>query len=92
MTALKEFQFPGLNAINRYVNAYISGLNQHIPFLHLPTLNLNELQISRLLAVCSLGALYCLEKEHANRLHVASMEFLKHVSQLLDLLRTDTGE
>src|SRR5579859_5948193 len=79
MTDIDEFKLPRVNAINRYISAYISGLNQHIPFLHLPTLNLNELEIPRLLAMCSLGALYCFEKEHAKRLHVASMLFLQNV-------------
>jgi hypothetical protein len=79
MAELEDFKFPRMNAINRYINAYISGLNQHIPFLHLPTLDLNELEIPRLLAMCSLGALYCFEKEHARRLHIASMVFLREV-------------
>jgi hypothetical protein len=82
---LEGFKLPQINAINRYVSAYISELNQHIPFLHLPTLNLNELEIARLLAICSLGALYCFEKENARKLHVAAMTFLKHVC----LLSTD---
>lgn len=50
--------------------------------MHLPTLNLNELEIARLLAICSLGALCCLEKEIARMLHVASMACLKHVCLL----------
>ena len=82
MGQLEPFQLPRVAAINQYVSAYISGLHQHIPFLHLPTLNLNELEMPKLLAMCSLGALYCFEKEHAKRLHVASMEFLKHVRTL----------
>src|SRR5579862_4001636 len=79
MIDLDTFKLPRVNAINRYISAYISGLNQHIPFLHLPTLDLNELEVPRLLAMCSLGALYCFEKEHARRLHVASMLFLQNV-------------
>jgi Fungal specific transcription factor domain len=79
MGELEEFRLPRVNAINRYVNAYISGLNQHIPFLHVPSLNLNDVEMPRLLAMCSLGALYCFEKEHAVRLHIASMKFLHQV-------------
>src|SRR5271168_580717 len=80
MTDLEEFALPKVSTINRYASAYISGLHQHIPFLHLPTFNLNEIEIPRLLAICSLGALYCFEKEMAQKLHVASMVFLGHVS------------
>jgi hypothetical protein len=83
MPELANFQFPRVNDINRYVSAYISGLNQHIPFLHLPTLNLNDLQMAKLLAMCSLGALYCFEKENARKLHIASISFLKYVLFLI---------
>ena len=76
---LEDFRLPRVNAMNRYVNAYMSGLNQHIPFLHLPTLNLNELEIARLLGMCSLGALYCFEKENAMKMHLGSMVFLAQV-------------
>ena len=79
MPELTDFQFPQVNDINRYVSAYISGLNQHIPFLHLPTLNLNDLEIAKLLAICGLGALYCFEKENAREFHITSMSFLKYV-------------
>src|SRR5271168_4936192 len=85
MTDLEEFALPRVSAINRYTSAYISGLHQHIPFLHLPTLNLNEVEIPRLLAMCSLGALYCFEKEIAMKLHGASMVFLGHVLYPLQL-------
>ena len=83
MTRLDEFQLPKVNTINKYVRAYISGLNQHIPCLHLPTLKLNELQLPRLLAICSLGAQLRSERQNANKLHIASMRFLKQVSLIL---------
>jgi hypothetical protein len=79
MAQVEEFRLLRLSTINRYVSAYISGINQHIPFLHLPTLNLNKLKFPCLLAICSLGALYCFEKVDAENLHIASMSFLKHV-------------
>jgi hypothetical protein len=79
MGELEEFHLPRVNSINRYANAYISGLNQHIPFLHVPSLNLNDMEMPQMLAVCSLGALYCFEKENAARLHIASMKFLHQV-------------
>lgn len=76
---------PRVSVINRYVSAYIAGLHQHIPFLHLPTLNLNEVELPRLLAMCSLGALYCFEKEHGRRLHIAAMLFLRLVLVLVSV-------
>jgi hypothetical protein len=78
---LEEFKLPRVSALNRYANAYLSGLHQHIPFLHLPTLNLNEVELALLLGMCSLGALYCFEKETAHKIHVVAMGLLRLVSQ-----------
>jgi hypothetical protein len=62
--------------INRYVGAYITGLNQHLPILHLPTLDLNEMELPLLLALSSIGALYCFEDEHARKLHSIAADLL----------------
>jgi hypothetical protein len=67
---MQDFKLPPLNVINRYINLYNSSLNQHIPFLHLPTLELDLLPIPQLLVMCSIGALYCLETNHARKLHL----------------------
>ena len=80
MTQVEEFRLPRVDEINKYVSAYLFGLNQDIPLLHVPTLNLSNLEIPLLLAICSLGALYYFEKENAENLHIASMSFLKHVN------------
>lgn len=80
---MEEFKLPRVSALNRYASAYLSGLHQHIPFLHLPTLNLNEVELALLLGMCSLGALYCFEKETAHKIHVVAMGLLRLVSQTL---------
>jgi hypothetical protein len=65
--------------INRYVGAYITGLNQHLPVLHLPTLDLNQMELPLLLALSSIGALYCFEDEHARKLHTIAADLLHQV-------------
>jgi hypothetical protein len=75
----ESFKLPRPNVINRYVNAYMSGLNQHIPFLHLPTLDLDSLELARLLALCSVGALYCFERSHARKLHSVAVALVSQV-------------
>jgi hypothetical protein len=65
--------------INLYMSAYMSGLNQHLPFLHLPSLDLNEMGLPLLLSICSIGALYCFEKEQARKLHEAASKLLAEV-------------
>jgi hypothetical protein len=57
----------------------MAGMNQHIPFLHIPTLDLNEMELSQLLSICSVGALYCFEKEHARKLHSIASGLLAQV-------------
>jgi hypothetical protein len=66
--------------VNLYVSAYMSGLNQHLPFLHLASLDLNEMETPLLFALCSIGALYCFEKEQAKKLHGFSAILLAEVS------------
>jgi hypothetical protein len=58
----------------------MSGLNQHLPFLHLPSLDLNHMDVALLLSICSIGALYCFEKELARKLHEAAAVFLTEVN------------
>lgn len=65
--------------MNLYTSAYMSGLNQHLPFLHLPSLDLNQMDMALLLTICSIGALYCFEKELARKLHEAASVFLAEV-------------
>src|SRR5271170_3269172 len=76
-----SFKVPRPNVINRYANAYISSLNQHIPFLHLPTLDFDQLEVSQLMALCSIGALYCFERDHATKLHSIAVTLVMQVSQ-----------
>ena len=66
--------------MNLYTSAYMSGLNQHLPFLHLPSLDLNHMDVALLLSICSIGALYCFEKELARKLHEAAAVFLAEVN------------
>lgn len=68
-----------VTTINRYVSAYMSGLNQHIPFLHLPTLDLNQLDLHLILAISTIGALYVFEEDQAERLHSLTMGLLSQV-------------
>jgi hypothetical protein len=75
----EHFRLPNVNTINRYVSAYIIGFSQHIPFLHLATLDTNTMQLPRLLAICSIGALYCFEKAEAIKLHSMCLKLLYQV-------------
>src|SRR5579862_980109 len=73
------FPLPRVSALDRYINAYISGLCQHIPFIHLPTFDVNALEVPYLLAICSIGALYCFEKGQARCLHLMAVRLIYQV-------------
>jgi hypothetical protein len=77
---LEGFRLPAVGVLNLFTSAYMSGLNQHLPFLHLPSLDLNQMDVALLLSICSIGALYCFEKEQARKLHEAADVFLTEVS------------
>jgi len=68
----------------------MTGLNQHIPFLHLPTLDLNRLELYEVLALSSIGAVYCFEEEHAEMAHQIAVDLLGKVRPLLEL-ESDLG-
>ena len=57
----------------------MAGLNQHIPMIHVPSLNLNEIPMELLLVLCGIGALYCFEKERARELHSIAVKLLHKV-------------
>jgi len=71
----------------------MTSLNQHLPVLHQPTLDLNEMKLPLLLVLSSIGALYCFEGEHARKLHSISAVLLYEVINLnnsSDELETST--
>ena len=81
-----------MGVLNLYTSAYMSGLNQHLPFLHLPTLDLNRRDVALLLSICSIGALYCFEKELARKLHEVADVFLKKVPIPICLIVKASGD
>jgi hypothetical protein len=62
----------------------MAGLNQHIPMIHVPSLNLNEIPMELLLVLCGIGALYCFEKDHARELHAIAVNLLHKVPSFGD--------
>jgi len=59
----------------------MSSLNQHLPFLHLPSFDVNEAELHLVLALSSMGALYVFEDDHARQLHSISVALLAEVKQ-----------
>lgn len=66
------FKIPSRMALSRYLAAYISGFHEHLPFLHLPTMDLKACSIELILAMAGVGAQYCFEADRGIALFHAS--------------------
>ncbi len=73
------FQLPSRLALSRYLAGYVNGFHEHLPFLHIPTLSVNNCCIELILAMASVGAQYCFEGQKGVELF--------HVSQCIAMHR-----
>ncbi|KIW37874.1 uncharacterized protein PV06_09856 [Exophiala oligosperma] len=56
-----NFQLPSRLALSRYLAGYVNGFHEHLPFLHIHTLSVNNCSIELILAMAAVGAQYCFE-------------------------------
>jgi len=57
------FKLPSRLALCRYIAAYINGFHEHMPFLHIPTMDIDTCSIELILAIAAVGAQYTFEGE-----------------------------
>ncbi|KAK4160586.1 hypothetical protein QBC43DRAFT_270269 [Cladorrhinum sp. PSN259] len=62
-TAVADFKLPTKLSLSRYIRAYTEGFHEHLPFLHLPTLEFHNCSAELILAMAAVGAQYCFEPE-----------------------------
>ena len=67
-----DFVFPSRHTLTRFLEGYISGFHEHLPFLHLPTLAPTELSPELLLAILAVGAQYRFETNRGHALWYAA--------------------
>ncbi|KAL2131753.1 hypothetical protein VTI74DRAFT_4653 [Chaetomium olivicolor] len=67
-----DFVFPSRHTLNRFLEGYISGFHENLPFLHLPTLSPTELSPELLLAMLAVGAQYRFETNRGHALWYAA--------------------
>ncbi|KAJ9151238.1 Transcriptional regulator ADR1 [Pleurostoma richardsiae] len=63
-----DFVFPSRHTLTRFLEGYIGGFHEHLPFLHLPTLSPTDLAPELLLAILSVGAQYRFESHRGHAL------------------------
>ena len=90
----KDFVFPSRHTLTRFLEGYISGFHEHLPFLHLPTLSPVDIAPELLLAILAVGAQYRFESNRGYALWYAAkavaMEQIRrrHSSEVHALLPT----
>ena len=89
-----DFVFPSRHTLTRFLEGYITGFHEHLPFLHLPTLSPVEIAPELLLAMLAVGAQYRFESNRGYALWYAAkavaMEQIRrrHSSEVHALLPT----
>ncbi|KIH94110.1 hypothetical protein SPBR_05603 [Sporothrix brasiliensis 5110] len=67
-----DFVCPSRHTLTRFLEGYISGFHEHLPFLHLPTLSPGELSPELILAILAVGAQYRFESHRGYALWYAA--------------------
>ncbi len=67
-----DFVCPSRHTLTRFLEGYVSGFHEHLPFLHLPTLAPAELSPELILAILAVGAQYRFESHRGNALWYAA--------------------
>jgi hypothetical protein len=67
-----DFVFPSRHTLNRFLEGYISGFHDNLPFLHLPTLSPTDMSPELLLAILAVGAQYRFETNRGHALWYAA--------------------
>ncbi|KAH7372172.1 hypothetical protein BKA64DRAFT_689255 [Cadophora sp. MPI-SDFR-AT-0126] len=83
-TLHQEFDLPGCLQLERYIIAFFDSLLAILPFMHLPTWRAEDTDPCVLLAMSSLGAIYCKNHVHGDRLHqIARTTTIQQAEKLL---------
>lgn len=68
----KGFSLPSRHTLSRFLEGYVNGFHEHLPFLHLPTLSAANCAPELLLALAAVGAQYRFENHRGNGLWYAA--------------------
>ncbi len=68
----KTFELPSRHTLSRFLEGYVNGFHEHVPFLHVPTVQIPNLAPELILALAAIGAQYRFEGHRGNGLWYAS--------------------
>lgn len=75
-------EIPSPRLCESFLSSYITSFSCHLPIIHLPTLIPQRTPSPLILAMCSIGALYRLDRRRAQRLHDLASKAVKEVCPL----------
>ncbi|RDW87883.1 hypothetical protein BP5796_03577 [Coleophoma crateriformis] len=77
---LPRFKVPSRYTLTRYLTSYFEGFHSHLPFIHVPTLRVNDHTPELILALATVGAQYRFEYANAEKLfHSAKAIVLERI-------------
>jgi hypothetical protein len=69
---IADFALPSQHTLTRYLTSFFKGFYSHLPFIHVPTFQVNERAPELVLGFLAIGAQYQFEHRNAERLFHAS--------------------
>ncbi|KAF5531132.1 regulatory amdA [Fusarium napiforme] len=70
------FCVPSRHALTRYVTSFFGGFHTHMPFIHIPTWQINDHSPELIFGIAAIGAQYCFESGVSGRLFFAGKALL----------------
>lgn len=68
----KSFLPPSQHSLSRYLAGFVNGFHEHLPFMHVPSLNVSQLAPELVLALAAVGAQYRFENARGIELFYAA--------------------
>jgi hypothetical protein len=65
---IPDFVLPSRHTLSRYLTSFFDGFHSHLPFMHAPTLRINNHAPELILGICTVGAQYRQEHRNAEKL------------------------
>lgn len=70
------FCLPSRHALTRYITLFFEGFYSHLPFIHIPTFQIQEHSPEFILGIAAIGAQYCFERKISEQLFFAGKAVL----------------
>ncbi|KAI5201915.1 hypothetical protein AUEXF2481DRAFT_48715 [Aureobasidium subglaciale EXF-2481] len=72
------FRLPSRHSLTRYIKSFFGGFHLHMPFIHVPTWQMEEHPVEVIFGIAAIGAQYCFEKRIAKQLFFAGKALVMH--------------